>query len=121
MEGLWSILPVVISIIAPALTLLVAWVCRKIATKLDIQNTHHLDALIDAIVRRATDAVEQLSQAAKKRGDAAIASGDKLAMAIGMVLAELKVLGLPELAEAVITERIEAYLRINSEWEEGSP
>jgi len=111
MDSFWNVLPVVIEIVLPALTLLVVWVCRKFAKKLDLQNTEQLDVVVECVVRRAVDAVEQLAQTAKKQGEAAMTSNNKLARAIDLTLEELKALGVTELAKTALTARIEACLQ----------
>jgi hypothetical protein len=118
MEGLWSILPVVIEITLPVIVLLVAWICKKVAKKLDLQNKQQLDVVIESIVRRAVEAVEQLARVAKKRGDEAMTSNNKLARAVDLILIELKAMGLPELAKVALTARVEACLQNMHEWEE---
>ena len=118
MEGLWTALPIIIEVLLPVIGLVVAYLVSVLAKKLGLQNKAQVDFLVESIVRRAVEAVEQLAQVAKKNGEAAIASGDKLAKAIAMVEAELNTLGLPKLASEIIAARVEAYLRNKAEWEE---
>jgi Na+/phosphate symporter len=118
MEGLWSALPIILEILLPIISLLVAWFVTVLAKKFKLQNTAQVDFLIETAVKRAVDAVEQLSKVAKRKGEEALSSGDKLAKGIAIVEAELRTLGLPKLTSEVITARIESFLGLRASWEE---
>jgi hypothetical protein len=111
MEGLWSVLPIILEVAIPTLVVRIGWGVRALAKKWGAEEQINVDDLIDQIVRRAVDGIEQLSEAAKKRGEEAIASGDKLAAAIVLVKNELEYFRLPIIAGNLLKMRIEACLR----------
>lgn len=111
MDGLWSILPLVIEIAVPALLVLIGWGVRAFVKKLGAEEQINVDHLIEQIVERAVDCIEQLSETAKKHGKEAIASEDKLASAIQLINQELECLNLPKIVGSLLKMKVEAYLR----------
>lgn len=118
MEGLWSVLPIVLEILLPVIGVVLTWLLTLLVKKLKLQNNINVDMIIEHVVGRAVEAVEQLAAVAKKKGDAALSSGDKLAKAVAIVEAELRAMKLPGLAAEVISARVEAYLGFKASFEE---
>jgi len=115
MESLIGVLPTIIEICVPILTLLVAWTVRKLAKKLDIENKINIEHLIDMVCKQAIGYVEKLDKNLQKMHNEKLESGDKLAKAIEIVTKELKLLGLTKITSDILVEKIEALLNKEKE------
>jgi len=115
MDALYNALPLVLEILLPVLTLLIAYGVRAFVKKMGAEEKIDTDALVDKIVGRAVDCVEQLGAAAHKYGQQAIKPEDKLATAINLIVAEMNKLGLPVLTGEILRMKVEAYIRRREE------
>ena len=109
MTALYNALPLVLEILLPIVTLLIAFGVRALVKKLGMEEKINADKLIDQIVGRAVDCVDQLNIVAIKAGQS-ITSEDKLATAINLIVNEAKVMGLPVMTGEILRVKIEAYL-----------
>jgi len=110
MEILWNVLPFVLEILLPVLVLLIGWGIRALVQKLGVEQQINTEQLVEQIVKRVIDGIEQLSIAAKKQGEQPIAGGDKLITAVRLITDEMKRLNLPILTGELLRIKIEAYL-----------
>lgn len=111
MEIFASILPVVLNVLLPVITVLVAWGVRQLVKKLDVESKVKVDELVDKVVARAVDCVEQLNQVSAKLNQPVGSSQDKLVHAINIVAGELQTLGITQVTGDIIRTKIEAYLQ----------
>ena len=105
-----GVLPFVIEICIPIITLLIAWGVRKLVMKLKMEDKINTEILIDIATERSIQYIEQWSTNFENIHDEKVESGDKLAKAVDCVREELKRLGLKDLAEGMIITRIEAII-----------
>lgn len=110
MDILWSILPIVLEIAIPVVLVLIAWAVRALVKKLNVEQMINTEELIDKIVGRAVDCVEQLDVIARKKGES-INSDNKLGTVLRLVEQELRHLNLPKLTGEILRTKIESYLQ----------
>lgn len=110
MESLIGILPTVIEICVPIITLLIAWGVRKLAKKLDVEEKINVEHLIDMVCEQAIGYVEKLDKNLQKIHEQHMESGDKLAKAIDVATKELRRLGITKITADILVEKIEALL-----------
>lgn len=110
LETLSGILPVIIEICTPILMILIGYLVRKLAQKLEVEKTIETDKLIDNISNRAIKYIEKLDKNLQKSHQAKLESGDKLTSAIDIVVNELEKLGIVDVTTEVLVQKIEAAL-----------
>lgn len=110
MEFLLPILDWVLPIAAAVLTLLLAALAKKHIGKLGIERSAKVDDMIDRYVAMGVDAAEGAAKTAIKAKTGKMRSEDKKATAVNVVLKELEQSGIKDVAEELISARIEALL-----------
>lgn len=105
-----NIIPIVVSLVLPAITVIANRLVNALAERYDIDIGKEYEERIDNLVRRAIKAVEKRAMAALNRGDEVPSSAEKLEQAIQYVSSELEDLGLKDFARDRIANRIESAL-----------
>jgi len=110
LKSLSVILPMIIEICTPILVILVGYLVRKMAQKLEVEKTIEVDKLIDNICNRAINYVEKLDKNLRKFTNKRMESGDKLTKALDIATKELEDIGLIKVTTDVLVQKIESSL-----------
>lgn len=110
------LLPLLVSVLVPVLSYFVARALQTFRAKTGMQLSAEVEFALDKAIKDGVLAAEQWALALVKQGGEKPSGLRKLDEALSFVDAEVKRLGLPELARDVLVSKIEAEVfdRLNS-------
>jgi hypothetical protein len=114
MEGLTGLLPIVIEICVPVVVVLIGWIIKKLAKKLEAEELVKREELIDKLVLTAVTYIEKITRTLEIKHAQTLASEDKLAKAVQHIRVELRKHNLPEIAGKLLEARVESALLRNN-------
>lgn len=112
MEVLLVILTHLWPIIAGVLTILIAAGSKKLLDKWGLERSAQIDGMIDNYAQKAVDYAEVLGRNYLTLNSTKLSGASKKANAVSMVLKELEKSGITNVAEQVISARIEHWLEV---------
>ena len=110
MEILVALGPYLLPIIAAILTLLLAAGLRKLLEKLGVDRSEKIDGMIEKYVGIGVDVAEVAGRKFLAAHGEKMDGGSKKAKAVKVVMDELQQSGVTDVAESLITNRIESWL-----------
>jgi hypothetical protein len=103
------IVPILITVISGVLLTLIRGAIKKYGAKLDIETQARAEALLSDLVQQGVTYAEQWAKNESKRQNA-VGGSAKLSKAMEYIAQEIERNKLPELAESVLVNKIEAAL-----------
>tara|TARA_R100001244_G_scaffold128115_1_gene98971 strand:- start:500 stop:877 length:378 start_codon:yes stop_codon:yes gene_type:complete len=110
MEALLPVLDFALPVLGVILTIVLVALAKKHIGKLGIENSATTDAMLEKYVPMAVSFAEGMGRKAIAAGQAKMPGESKKTLAVKTVLAELEQSGVKNVAEDLISARIEAWL-----------
>jgi len=112
MEILIAIGSHLLPLISGILAILIIAGLKRLMDKWGIERSEKVDSMLDNYVNKGIDVAEVAARKYFQENGAKLDSGNKKAKAINVVLEELKQSGITNVAEQMITDRIEGWLEV---------
>lgn len=112
MEILLVILNHLLPVIAGILAVLLAAGAKKLMDKWGVERSAKVDAMIDDYVNKGIDYAEVTARKYIAANGGAMSGGSKKAKAVTVVMEELKQAGITDVAEELVSARIESWLEL---------
>lgn len=108
------LVPIIVTVFATALTLIIKGVAKKYGDRLDAETKDLGENLLINLVQQGATFAEQWAHREGKRIGTKVDGNEKLAKAVAYVAAEINKKGLPQLAEQEIAAKVESILGIST-------
>ena len=110
MEILVALGPYIFPVLASVLTLLLAAGAKKLFEKWGVERSDRIDAMIDKYVGIGVNYAEVAARGYLAAHGEKMTGASKKGKAIGVIMEELKQSGITDVAEELISARIESWL-----------
>jgi len=107
-------LPALLTIVLPAVLIILRHVSNKFTSKLDAQTKVAVNEMLMNFVGQGVAYAEQESKRFRKQAQERMNGDHKLDLAVAYVAGEIKKFNLPQLAETELKNKVESYLGIGT-------